>query len=252
MKKQLLYIANWKMQKSYTQVTEFIGAYSQRLESFANMPQVELALAPSFESLAFVAQECAAFSLKLCAQDCSIFENGPYTGQVSPRSLADIGCSYCIIGHSESRLYGHQSDADVAEKMHRLISVGITPIICIGEQLNDYTQKNTSAILKCQLMPIFALLNQLKSTQVPILIAYEPVWAIGSGITPEIDYLGIVFTQLQEWSMQISGTTFKFMYGGSVHAGNIGKITSIPQISGLLIGSASLQIADLEGIILAR
>jgi len=247
--RQHTYIANWKMYWNTTETITFVTNNLENLCSLADHEQISIVLCPSFIALDPLAQKLHNTRIELGAQDCSNQNNGAYTGQISATDLKDLCCTYCIIGHSERRRYNGETDAVVAEKCQRLVEAGITPIVCVGETKEENQQGQTLAILEKQLTHLF---EQLAKVKIPtkILIAYEPIWAIGTGLIPTIEQLEITFTRLSELTKQASLlVNWKLIYGGSISSRNIQGLKGIVLIDGFLIGGASLDFQEFEKIV---
>jgi triosephosphate isomerase (TIM) len=178
-------------------------------------------------------------------QNMSRFEKGAYTGSVSPVMLKEFGCTYVIIGHSERRQRGHDSDESCGERFEAAIKAGLTPILCIGETLEEYEQGETDLVVVRQLNPVIAHVG-IQALSLGV-IAYEPVWAIGSGkaATPQHvqailsfirGHIGLLDEQVAE--------KIDLLYGGSVNPGNAAQLLSMPDVDGGLIGGASLVAED--------
>jgi triosephosphate isomerase (TIM) len=176
--------------------------------------------------------------LKVGAQNCHAEKTGAFTGEVSADMLAELGCAYVIVGHSERRATG-ETCAGVLAKAAAAIAAGITPIICVGESQTEYDAQQTSAVLSKQL----AVFTKLAIGS--YLIAYEPVWAIGSGKTPSAEEI----MQAHAVCKTVLGSATSVLYGGSVNAGNAHEILNLSGVSGALIGSASLTISGMTDII---
>lgn len=219
-----LLIANWKMFLTYNQEQVLL----QQLTALPSLSN--LVICPSLVSLASFKQ------LTLGAQNCSQYSEGAYTGEVAAQSLKEVGCSYCIIGHSERRNYFNETDATVVLKAQQLLSVGITPIICIGETAEDKNNGSTNTTLTHQ-MKALALLDLSKC-----IIAYEPVWAIGNGTTPTHDEIKSIIMHLKEL------TDSRILYGGSVHPTNIHELARLP-LDGFLVGKASTDFNNLKKMV---
>jgi len=188
--------------------------------------------------------------LAVGAQNCSEHIQGSYTGQVDALSLAQAGCTYCIIGHSESRAYCHETSEQIARKITCLLQQNIMPIICIGETKGDYEQGRTYAVLEQQLLPIREVLIAHANSNTSYIIAYEPVWAIGTGIAPSTEYIAQVFSWVCEYCTEyLPDTTIRLLYGGSVNENNAADLKKISGINGFLIGGASLDVQKLQKII---
>ncbi|MFZ5953829.1 MAG: triose-phosphate isomerase [Candidatus Dependentiae bacterium] len=240
--KNFLIIANWKMQLSYNRSLVYTQEIAHALAHEAH--QAEIVICPSYDALAGVKKIINNSSLYLGAQDCSAHAQGPYTGQIQSQSLAEIGCSYCIVGHSEMRALG-QSNQEIVQKVNQLINVNIVPIICIGErtQSNNFLDE-----LQDQLFPLITLLKTVSYKT--IAIAYEPVWAIGSGITPSKQHIEQVFSYILTcWRNGNLAGQPTLIYGGSVDDKNLQSITTISNLSGLLVGGASLDSQKFKKIV---
>lgn len=189
-------------------------------------------------------------SIALGAQDVSARESGAYTGEISAAMLRDFGVRYAIVGHSERRQYHGETDAVVAEKAQRALAVGITPIVCVGETLAERDVGSTEEVVKRQLAAVIHLNGHCISE---IVVAYEPVWAIGTGktATPEQAQAvhALLRAQLQAASTQAE--RIRIVYGGSMNAANASSLLAQPDIDGGLIGGASLKSVDFLSIVAA-
>lgn len=241
----LLYACNWKM---YMSVQEEIMLFEQHKEEYAELTtQATIALFPSYLALPTIA---ASHSLiKLGAQDCSDAPQGAYTGQISAKSLAQLGCTYCIIGHSERRKLGETSEL-IAQKMLRLYENNIIPIVCIGENHDQYDAGQADKVIKDQLSP---LLDVLKDTHnKSLIIAYEPVWAIGTNVTPTAQEIQTAFSTIETVVKErASNLSLILLYGGSVKSTNVQEFKKIPHIGGFLIGHASIDFQEFKKTVLS-
>jgi triosephosphate isomerase len=243
MKKKYLFVANWKMQLPVNHAVQLCADNSASLKGMADMSTI--VVCPSFEALYPVSKVLEDTGAALGAQNCSMYRPGAYTGEVSARSLAELGCTYCIVGHSERRLLSHETNQDTANKIARLIENNITPLICIGETKQEYEDKKTKLVLATQL-------QLLTTIQLPhhCIFAYEPVWAIGTGQIPTQVYLTEVFAWIrQHCATQLPGVARTLLYGGSVTDQNIKNLTQIKDIDGFLIGGASLDFQKFQNIV---
>ncbi len=246
----------------------------EQFHALAENQEAKLILCPSFESLASIINILKSTRISIGAQNCSQHKEGAYTGEVSAQSLAEIGCQYCIVGHSERRQYFGETNEMVAEKVAQLHEYNIQPIICIGETKQEHEKKQVYDVLTKQLAPVLETVRFLqqaspfaKATEdrqdkgkigAPklmfgvknIIIAYEPVWSIGTGIIPDHTYLEQVFIWLGEQIKKyLPNTHIQLLYGGSVNEQNISNLKQILYINGFLIGGASTDFQKLKKIV---
>ena len=241
---QKLFVANWKMNKSFAQELEFCTTHLEGLRQLSSEQHTELVICPSFPALFSVAELLQDTMVGIGAQQCSPHQKGAYTGQVSAQSLKETGCRYCIVGHSEQRARGI-SNEEVADQAARLFEQDMLPIICIGETIDEYEKKLVFDVLQKQLKPIMPILQQQ-----PYAIAYEPVWAIGTGLVPDQEYLKLIYIWLDTHIKKSnSESSYRLLYGGSVDGKTIRDVSSISGIKGFLIGGASLDFKKLEKIV---
>jgi triosephosphate isomerase (TIM) len=247
MKKSKYIIANWKMNGNWANNAELF----KKLKDFmhvkqSEMPHVSVIICPPhpylMQAKGLLSQSHIAFG----AQDVSEHQNGAYTGDISSLMLGDLGVQYCIIGHSERRQFQNENNQQIVNKLMRLIESNITPIICIGETLQTRQAGNTLVFINEQLQCIIeALKNQSNipgSHSHSILIAYEPIWAIGTGLTPTLEQVQEVCNYVQKLLSSIQSQYF-VLYGGSVKAANARSLIELDSVDGFLVGGASL-IAD--------
>lgn len=236
---------------SYKQTRHWYQQYSDNLKELARSTGNTIIICPSFENLEFLSTGFKNSTIGLGAQDCSMHNLGAYTGQISAQSLAEIECSYCIIGHSERRHYIHETHDHIAQKLEQLLKNSITPIICIGETKQEYDQGKTNIIIENQLNPIEKII-QKQNQSMPLYIAYEPVWSIGTGNVPDISYLETVFshinTLISSWP---NHTSIRLLYGGSVTPQTCKLLKKISSLEGFLIGKASTDFQELKKIVLS-
>ncbi len=249
--RSLLFVANWKMQFSFSETLQFCEAHIDDLIALDASSAHQFVLCPSFDSLYPVYKLLQGTSIGLGAQTCSSYAKGAYTGEVSAESLAQLGCSHCIIGHSERRNRFHESNEDIAAKAVLLINCGLKPIICIGENREQYEKKRTITALFEQLKPVISQLNGLEHIPPSLCIAYEPIWSIGTGEVPPISYLDETFQALAEQcSLDLPDTvSCTFLYGGSVNETTIPSIAAVDWINGFLIGGASLDFQKFRNMV---
>lgn len=237
-------IGNWKMNKTIAEAKAFIAEVDANVTERATfgVGTSFIALQPSIE---------AASNLVIAAQNCHFEDNGAYTGEVSVPMLVEIGVTHCIIGHSERREMFNESDATVAKKANKLIAAGITPIVCIGETEAQFDANETETVIRTQLSGSLAGIPADKMADV--VIAYEPIWAIGTGksATKEIaqNCCAIVRDQVKVMYGDDVASKVRVQYGGSVKPENIVEYMAMEDIDGALIGGASLQAASFNEII---
>lgn len=241
-------VANWKSQLTFHQTLALCEGNLEGYGDLGDAKGIETVICPSFEALHAVALTLQDTAIQVGAQDCSAFKQGAYTGQVTAASLAEVGCTYCIIGHYESRTHLHETDQLVAEKMQQLVTVGIEPILCIGETEQEREAGYTFQALTRQLTAVAQTLAS--HDQVTICIAYEPIWAIGTGQVAQKSQLTEVFAWLSTTCATLFAEhTVRLLYGGSVTAETAGGIKKIPGVDGLLVGTASLDFKKFEKIV---
>jgi len=239
---------NWKLYKTKN---EALGLIEELAPLVASATNVEIIVAPVFTVLPTLVGAIAGTNISLAAQDVFWEEEGAYTGEVSPRMLLDAGASHVIIGHSERREYFGESDATVNKKIKASLKGALVPIFCIGETLAAREAGETFKVLERQLK---GGLDGLTETQLaPVIIAYEPVWAIGTGKVASDE-------QAQEAHAFIRGVVaelygkgaadkVRILYGGSVKPENVKGLMSCPDIDGALVGGASLKAASFAPIV---
>lgn len=188
-------------------------------------------------------------AVKIGAQDCSAFDKGAYTGQISAAMIEDVGCDFCIVGHSECRKRG-DSNADIQHKLEKLKNTNISVILCIGESLEQRKNHTFDAFLLEQLQTVFSTFdaNELER----VMIAYEPIWAIGTGITPSMEDIQATILMIKRMIADHYPSPMmmpKVLYGGSVNQNNILDIKENTNADGVLVGGASLDIEEFQRMI---
>lgn len=234
---------NWKMNHNLETGRAVAQAVAKGAASYTEANKVEVIIAPSFVSLAIISDALSASSpVQLAAQNMHWAENGAYTGDVSPSMLLDVGCSHVILGHSERRHVFLESDELINQKVRSAIAHGLKPIVCIGETLEERESNRTEEKIIFQLRA--ALIGVSAEQMSQVVIAYEPVWAIGTGKTASPEQAQEVHALIRAellalYNEQVSGAT-RILYGGSVKPGNIGELIAQKDIDGALVGGASL------------
>jgi triosephosphate isomerase (TIM) len=237
-----LVVGNWKMHGSRAANAELLSALLAA-RPFA----ADVAVCVPGVFLSEVAATLAASELRWGAQDVSAHEQGAYTGEISAGMLHELGCRFTLVGHSERRAYHAESDQLVAQKAQVALGKGVTPIVCVGETLAERDAGQTEAVVKRQLS---AVIHQLAHCAAEMVVAYEPVWAIGTGRTASPEQAQAVHAVLRAQLQAATGRadTMKILYGGSVKADNAATLFAQPDIDGGLIGGASLKAADFIAI----
>ena len=237
-----LVVGNWKMHGNRPANAELLAAIAG-----ARPYGCDVAVSVPFPYLTETASTLAGSDIRWGAQDCSAHEQGAYTGEVAASMLAEFGCRYVIVGHSERRAYHAESDLLVAQKAQAALAKGVTPIVCVGETLEQREAGETESVVKRQLA---AVIHQLAHCAGEIVVAYEPVWAIGTGRTASPaqaqDVHRVLRAQLHAATGH--GERMRILYGGSVKADNASTLFAQPDIDGGLIGGASLKAADFIAI----
>jgi triosephosphate isomerase len=242
MTRRSLVVGNWKMHGSRPANAALLDGILQA-RPFAS----EVAVCVPFPFLSETAVTLTGSDLRWGAQDCSAHEQGAFTGEVSAGMLAEFGCRYVIVGHSERRALHGESDQLVADKAKAALARGVTPIVCVGETLAQREAGQTEAVVKRQLSAVIHTLGHCAGEMV---VAYEPVWAIGTGLTAAPEQAQVVHALLraQLRAATAHADVMKLLYGGSVKPDNAAALFAQPDIDGGLIGGASLKAADFVAI----
>jgi len=228
-----LVIGNWKMNGRRSANSALLAALLQEPE--CNRPGVSVAVPAVY--LADVAVQLAGQALTLSAQDVSQFaDDGAYTGEVSAAMLTEYGTEYVLLGHSERRQYFGEDNRLLGAKFDAARSAGLVPVLCVGETLSEREAGQAEAVIAAQLE---VLLGRVGAN---LVIAYEPVWAIGTGKVATIEQIAAMHAHIKQWVLQNAkgADTIRVLYGGSVKAENAGAILSTPNVDGALVGGASL------------
>lgn len=242
-----LIAGNWKLFKTRAEALALI----ERLKPLvADVQGVEIVVAPVFTAISSVATAVAGSRIKVAAQDCYWEEEGAFTGEVSPKLLKDAGCSHVIIGHSERRQYFGETDETVNRKTKAALTAGLTVLLCVGETLAEREAGSTFGIIEAQLK---GGLQDVSSTALQqMVIAYEPVWAIGTGRTASDEQAQEVHAFIRglvaKFYSQADAEAIRILYGGSVKPENVKGLMAQVDIDGALVGGASLK-ADSFGAI---
>lgn len=232
-------IANWKMNHCV------LPAWTQAVAMALVDDEVSAVLCPSYTQLAAAQMVLQNTPILLGAQDCHTEQKGAHTGDISAEMLKRSGCSYVIVGHSERRDAHYESDEDVLLKAQAALAQGLSPIICIGELDEERADAQAQAVVSAQIE--LAVKPLLKDYADEIIIAYEPIWAIGTGKVPTIQEI----TQMHELIKKMVGNESVVVYGGSVKPDNAREILALESVDGVLVGGASLDAQAFANIIRA-
>lgn len=238
-------VGNWKMNMGFDEAYDFLEALNEKYN--LDSSEVMVGIACQAPLLVPMIAEFYDSDIRIGAQTCCNHEAGAYTGEISPQLLAECETDFCIIGHSERRQYYSETDEAINEKARLLLAHGITPIICVGETLEQFENNETKATIERQI----AICCQDLALE-NCVIAYEPVWAIGTGktATPEIaQKVCLLIRDKLRTMYQDLADKIIIQYGGSVNPGNIKELMACADIDGALVGGASLKIADFTKLI---
>jgi len=247
-----LVAGNWKMNKGPSAARAFVQDVLKSAADGSAKVKVgeypELAVFPPFTALPAVADVLRSTSIAYGGQNCHWKSNGAFTGEVAPGFLAELGCRYVLVGHSERRSLFGETDESCGKKLLAAVAAGIEPLLCCGETLAERESGQTFAVLERQLRAALAGL----SAAAPFTIAYEPVWAIGTGRAATPAQAGEAHAFVRQWlSRNLSpeaAERTRLLYGGSVKPDNIVELLRLPDVDGALIGGASLEVASFCGI----
>lgn len=237
---------NWKMNTDLNQAIDLAkGIVTAKIDSIA-----QLVLCPPFPFIQAVSEICKSSSIAVGAQNCNKNKSGAFTGEVSIEMLKSVGVQYVIVGHSERRTYFKETNEELAEKVAVCLEHHITPIFCCGEQLEERNNKQHFSTVKTQLQE--ALFHLSSADFSKLVIAYEPVWAIGTGVTAspaQAQEMHQFIRQLfSEKYGEVVSSNISILYGGSCNASNAQELFALPDVDGGLIGGASLKVADFIAI----
>lgn len=231
---------NWKLFKTIGEATAFINELKPLV---AETRGVEIVVSPVFTALSRVSESASGSNINVAAQDCYWEEEGAFTGEVAPRLLKDAGCSHVIIGHSERRQYFGEVDATVNKKTKAVIAAGLTAIVCVGETLTERESDKTFSVIETQVQ--CGLEGLAKELVAKVIIAYEPVWAIGTGRTASNEQAQEVHAFIRNLVARLfddsTASAVRILYGGSVKPDNVKGLMAQADIDGALVGGASLK-----------
>jgi len=243
-----LVAGNWKMNRNVEQASLLVQELLPRL---TQVPEVERVLCPPYTSLMILSAQLAGTGVGIGAQNMHWADAGAYTGEISPQMVREF-CEYVIIGHSERRAYFNETDETVNKKLKAALALGLVPIVCIGETLEQYESGKTCEVVTRQVLEGFKEIDPAVAST--IVVAYEPVWAIGTGKAATAEGANAVlrdFIRPALASLFGSGLAqnLRVLYGGSVTAANAAEFFHQPEIDGALVGGASLKVEDFVKIV---
>ena len=247
--RQPIIAGNWKMYKTVSEAVKYVKEFRALVKDAEG---VEIVLAPPFTALHAVAEAARNSNVGIASQDLYWEREGAFTGAVSAQMVREAGAEYAIIGHSERRTLFGETDASVNRKTAAALAVGLTPIVCIGETLDQRERSETFAVLDRQIKDGLDGITAEQMTH--LVLAYEPVWAIGTGrhATPEqaAEAHGHIRSRLRQWFGTNAADLCHILYGGSVKADNIADLVTQPDVDGALVGGASLDVRGFTDIVL--
>ena len=239
MARRLLVAGNWKLNGSAEMCRELVGAIGKAMPELRG---VDVAVFPPAPYLALVEELAAPTGLKWGGQDVSVHDAGAYTGEISATMLAEFGCAYALCGHSERRALHGESNELVADKASAAMSAGLVPVVCVGETIEQRESGATESVVDAQIDAVVARLTVDEFDK--LIVAYEPVWAIGTGKTASPEQAQAVHSFIRSKIAGLDDTIagrLRILYGGSVKGSNAGELFAMPDIDGGLIGGASLK-----------
>ena len=245
-----LIAANWKMHKGPTATREFLEAFLTGAGGEEGGP--EAVICPPFTSLGEAASACAGGPVRVAAQNMHFEAEGAYTGEISAAMLIELGVDGVILGHSERRQYFGETDEDLARKLVAATGAGLLPILCVGETEQERRSNETEAVLSRQVLTDLAELHD--DDLGGVVIAYEPIWAIGTGLTASVEQAveaAATIRDLVRTRSEQAADRVRILYGGSVKPDNAAELLAPEDIDGALVGGASLSVDEFEGILAA-
>ncbi|MBN2190019.1 MAG: triose-phosphate isomerase [Candidatus Aureabacteria bacterium] len=242
---------NWKLNKTVSEAVKFV---SELKEKVGGISDVDIIVCPPFTAVSKVADVLRGSNIRVGAQDAYWEEEGAFTGEISPLMVKEAGCSYVILGHSERRAMFGDTNNTVNKKLKAVLNAGLTPIVCVGEKLEEREKGITKDIVKDHIQ---GSLHGLKKEEMSeVVIAYEPVWAIGTGKTATPEQAQEVHAYIRELLADLFGggvaESVRIQYGGSIKPDNIKNLMSQKDIDGGLVGGASLKVDSFEKLVKYR
>jgi len=241
--RQKIVAGNWKMNGGIAFARDYFDAFKVSLKDISLPENMQVVIAPPSALLSEVALQASGSVVELSAQNVSSYDEGAYTGEISAKILADLKCLWCLVGHSERRALFEETNAVVVEKIKQLLAKGIQPILCVGETLAQREAGQAESVVADQVNAVFDVFDESELSRV--VIAYEPVWAIGTGKTATPDQAQAMhqcIRNLVAAKTEQLAEKLVILYGGSVNADNAETLFSQEDIDGALVGGASLKV----------
>ncbi len=234
-----IFAANWKLHKNPKETREFFTEWKKQATSLSNASEV--VFFPPATNLEATSQSVEGTQIKWGSQNCYADVKGAFTGEISAQVVKDLGGHYILLGHSERRSLFSETDEMIAKKLSLVQNLGLTPMLCIGETLPEREAGKTLQVLKTQLEKGLSQADKSK----PLVIAYEPVWAIGTGKVASLDQVKEAHAEIHQLIQKLGfSATTPILYGGSVKPENAKEIGSVPHVDGFLVGGASLEVSS--------
>ena len=239
-KRRPIMAGNWKMNKTTAEARDLVG---KLIPLIGGIKERDVVLAPPFTALQAVAEAIKGTGVALSAQNLHWEDKGAFTGEISAEMLLDLGCKYVIIGHSERRQYFGETDETVNKRLRQALNKGLLPIVCVGETLKEREAGAANGVIERQVAG--ALQGVTAAEMAKVIIAYEPVWAIGTGKTATPEQANEIHSFIRikvqvAYGKEVAGS-LRIQYGGSVTPENVSALMSMPDIDGALVGGASLK-----------
>jgi triosephosphate isomerase len=244
--RKLIIAGNWKMNKTVAEALDLVRSLKIDL---ANVREVDIVVCPPFTALGEVSKAILDSNIRLGAQNMSEHGSGAYTGEIAAGMLKEFSVRYVILGHSERRAYQKEPDALIARKAAAVHAASLKPIVCVGETLAEREAGQMQKVLETQVRGSLAGLS--KDQMAETIVAYEPVWAIGTGLTPTLQDVAEVHSFIRHELVDLmpgEGAGVRILYGGSVKPSNARELMAVPDVNGALVGGASLTAKDFLGI----
>jgi triosephosphate isomerase len=248
-----LLAGNWKLHGTIAGAVRLAEGVREALGGLGSAPGRDVVLCPPFTAVAAVAAAVAGSPIGVGGQDCFWERTGAYTGEVSAEMLREAGATHVILGHSERRQYFGETDESVARKAGAAVEAGLVPIVCVGERLEDRDEGRTIEVVRRQVLGALSGFPAAQAAAGRLAVAYEPVWAIGTGRTATPDQAqrvhAVIRRLLGEEMGAAAAAAVRVLYGGSVKPDNVDDLMAEPDIDGALVGGASLDVASFARIV---